>query len=309
MSLLYSIMKPVARKFIKGSSLHKEETYEEFKEVSYKIQSKFRLSLPVINGYVFRDRQLDGFHIIIGKKKDNSTDRVIVYFPGGGCRRWQMPYKSSMKNYMEQTDAELWIPLYPLLPDHDMLDEAEFIVSLHKRMLRRFKPENIVWLGFSAGADIILRAGRHIMQKYKNIPMPGLMIPVSAPSPLISDEAQARMDEIDDRDIVLSSSSFRNMLKYYDPKGDLPRYIIGKADEDDYTGFPKIIMYYGGDEVLAGLAPDFEKSFIRCGLKDYTIKIKEGMPHAYPVFTFLKEGREGEQEIIRDINDYYRENI
>jgi hypothetical protein len=68
-------------------------------------------------------------------------------------------------------------------------------------------------------------------------------------------------------------------------------------------------MYYGGDEVLAGLAPDYEKSFMRCGLKDYTIKIKEGMPHAYPVFTFLKEGREGEQEIIRDINDYYRENI
>ena len=52
-------------------------------------------------------------------------------------------------------------------------------------------------------------------------------------------------------------------------------------------------------------APDYEKSFIRCGVKDYEIKIKEGMPHAYPVFTFLKEGREGEREIIADINRYF----
>ena len=40
---------------------------------------------------------------------------------------------------------------------------------------------------------------------------------------------------------------------------------VGKADEDDYTGFPKVIMYFAGDEVFAGIAPDYEKSFIRCG--------------------------------------------
>jgi len=86
---------------------------------------------------------------------------------------------------------------------------------------------------------------------------------------------------------------FETMVKYYNPNGDLPQYILGKADEDDYTGFPKIIMYFGGDEVFAGIAPDYE------------IKIKEGMPHAYPMFTFLKEGREGEREIIADINRYF----
>lgn len=68
---------------------------------------------------------------------------------------------------------------------------------------------------------------------------------------------------------------------------------------------PKIIMYFAGDEVFAGIAPDFEKSFRRCGVKDYEIRIKPGMPHAWPVFTFLKEGREGEQEIIGDINSFF----
>ena len=46
-------------------------------------------------------------------------------------------------------------------------------------------------------------------------------------------------------------------------------------------------MYFAGDEVFAGIAPDYEKSFKRCGVKDYTIKIREGMPHAWPVFYTL----------------------
>ena len=66
-------------------------------------------------------------------------------------------------------------------------------------------------------------------------------------------------------------------------------------------------MYFGGEEVFAGIAPDYEKSFRRCGVVDYAIKVKEGMPHAWPVFTFLKEGRDGEREIIGDIRDYFSE--
>jgi hypothetical protein len=42
-------------------------------------------------------------------------------------------------------------------------------------------------------------------------------------------------------------------------------------------------------------------------VKDYTIEIKPGMPHAWPVFTFLKEGRDGEREIIDDIKRFFAE--
>lgn len=38
MSLLFSIYKPIVKKKIKGRSLHQEESYEEFKQVSYDIQ-------------------------------------------------------------------------------------------------------------------------------------------------------------------------------------------------------------------------------------------------------------------------------
>ena len=149
MSLLYRFLKPLVRKVVKGSSLHQEESYEEFKQASYDVQKKFKFKLPSIRGYEFRDEQLDGFHIIVGKKAGSEPDRAVVYFPGGGSRRWQLPFKGSIKRYISETGAELWIPLYPLLPDYDLMDETEFTIRVHERMLRRFKPENIVWPVFT----------------------------------------------------------------------------------------------------------------------------------------------------------------
>ena len=242
MSLLYSILKPVVRKVVKGSSLHQEESYEEFKQASYDIQRKFRFALPKIRDYEFRDEQLDGFHIIVGKKASSHPDKAVVYFPGGGSRRWQLPFKSSIKHYIAQTGAELWIPLYPLLPDYDLMDETEFTIRVHEKMLGHFPPEKIVWLGFSGGADVLMQAGRHMVRKYPELPMPGLMIPVSVSGLLISEEAKERMKEIDSRDPLLHWNMFDTMVKYYNPDGNLPQYILGKADEDDYTGFPKIIV-------------------------------------------------------------------
>ena len=307
MSLLYRLLKPIVREVVKGSSIHQEESYEEFKQASYAVQKKFRFALPKIKGYEFRDEQLDGFHIIVGKRAGSAPDRALVYFPGGGSRRWQLPFKSSIKHYISDTDAELWIPLYPLLPDYDLMDETEFTIRVHEKMLQRFQPEAIVWLGFSGGADVLMQAGRHMVQKYPDLPMPGLMIPVSVSGLLMSEEAKARMKEIDPRDPLQHWNMFDTMVKYYDPNGDLPQYILGKADEDDYTGFPKIILYFAGDEVFAGIAPDYEKSFLRCGVKDYEIKIEPGMFHSWPVFTFVKEGRDGEREIVEDINAFFRQ--
>ena len=61
MSLLYAILKPIVREVVKGSSLHQEESYEEFKQASYDVQRKFRFALPEIKGFEFRDEQLEAW--------------------------------------------------------------------------------------------------------------------------------------------------------------------------------------------------------------------------------------------------------
>ena len=78
MSLLYSLLKPIVRKVVKGSSLHREESYEEFKQASYDVQKTFQFKLPSIRGYEFRDEQLEDFHIIVGKKAGSEPDRAFL---------------------------------------------------------------------------------------------------------------------------------------------------------------------------------------------------------------------------------------
>lgn len=297
MSILYSILKPIVRRLVKNGA-HAEESYEDFARTSYAIQAKFEFKLPKKKGYEFRDEIIDGCHCIVGHKAGSDTKRALVYLVGGGERRWQLPGLKAMTRYINETDRDLWIPLYPLYPDYNFLDEVEMICDTHERMLKDYEAEDIAWLGFSAGADLIMSAGRHIVQKGNVLPMPGLMIPVSCCNLKISEESYARMEEIEKRDIMMYARSMKIFPDFYDHDNKLPQYLCGCAAEDDYTGFPKIIMYFGGDEIFAAEAPEYEKAFIRCGVKDYTIHVEPGLFHAYPMFTFVREGKKGEDEII-----------
>lgn len=295
MSVLYSMLKPIIKKAVKGN-IH-QETYEEFAKVSRELQAKFKFRLPKKKGYQFRDEIIDGCHCIVGYKAGSRTKRALLYLVGGANRRYQMPKVSAMVRYMDETDRELWLPLYPLYPDYNVFDEVEMICHTHSRMLQDYEAKDIAWLGFSSGANNLLTTGRHIIQKGYDLPMPGLMITVSCNNVLVSEESFVRMKDIEKRDIMMFADAVKVWSDYYNHDGSLPSYLLGCAATDDYTGFPKVIMYFGEDEIFAAEAPDYAKAFDRCGV-DYTIHVEPGLFHAYPFFTFVKEGKQGEDEII-----------
>lgn len=299
MSALYSLLKPIIKKAAK-SKFH-SESYEEFVRESHRLQAKFKFKLPQRKGYEFKDEVIDGCHCIVGHKLGSDTKRALLYLVGGANRRYQLPKVDSIARYMDETNRDLWLPLYPLYPRHNLLDEAEMICHTYGKMLENYAAEDIAWLGFSSGADNLLAAGRHIIQKGCNLPMPGLMISVSSNNILFSEESYARMKKIEKRDIMMFADSVKRWPDYYNHDGQLPSYLLGCAATDDYTGFPKISMYFGGDEIFAAEAPDYEKAFKRCGVQDYTIHVEPGMFHAYPFFTFIKEGKKGENEIIQEL--------
>jgi acetyl esterase/lipase len=297
MSLLYSVLKVVVRKKVKGNK-HPEETYEDFVRTSYEIQEKFKLRLPKKNGYEFKIEEIDGFQVIIGHETGTASKRALLYLVGGGERRWQMPTEKSMIRYIEETKRDLWIPLYPLLPDYTFLDQVNMILATHRKMAETYGAENVAWLGFSAGADLIMMCGRHVVKTRPEIPMPALMVPVSPCDLVIGDATRARMREIEKRDIMMHADDMDKFAVFYNHDGTVPDHLLGNAAEDDYTGFPKIRMYFGGDEIFAAEAPEYEAAFQRCGVKDFDIHIEPGMFHCYSFFTFLKEGKRGEDELI-----------
>lgn len=297
MAISYQTLKPALRKLIKNRA-HQEQSYEEFVKTSHDIQSKFRFRLPKQKGYVFRDVMISGYHCIVGGRSGRIYQSATVFLVGGGSRRWQLPTKKSMLRYIDEAERELWIPLYPLYPDHDIRDEVNMLLDTHRRMLKRFPAQKIAWVGFSAGADLLMAAGRYLVKAGEPLPMPGLMIPVSCCNLHLSQESRQRMAEIDERDVLLTASMMDSFPAWYDPKGNLPEYYWGNAETDDYSGFPKIRMFFGGDEIFAAEAPAYEAAFQRCGVEDYDVHVEPGAFHAYPMFPIVQEGKQGEDELL-----------
>ena len=59
-----------------------------------------------------------------------------------------------------------------------------------------------------------------------------------------------------------------------------------------------LMYFFGGDEIFAGEAPAYEAAFRRCGVKDAVVHVEPGLFHGYPMFTFVKEGKLGEDYVI-----------
>ena len=55
MSILYSILKPIIKKAVKGNL--NQETYEEFAQVSRELQAKFKFQLPQKSLIISRGRR------------------------------------------------------------------------------------------------------------------------------------------------------------------------------------------------------------------------------------------------------------
>ena len=301
MSLLYSILKPVLRKTaVKKADM----TRADFVRQAERVQKR-DYKLPKIKGYEKQDHTIAGCRCIVYSKQDSDHNKAIVYYAGGGYIRYQLPNQKSIRNYIDKTGCDLWIPMYPLYPACDMYDGVKFGYELHGKMLESYAPEKIVWLGYSAGAVLVMGLGRHIAQENYELPMPGAIVAFSVFNLYTSPESLERMNALKEKDVVMGGELQKQFREFYDPAGAVPKHIAGCAAEDDYSMFPPTLLGFGGDEMMSGDAPDFEAAFQRCNMKDYEIHIEPDTFHAYPVFTFTPEGRKGEQQVI----SYIREKI
>ena len=79
---------------------------------------------------------------------------------------------------------------------------GRMIFECYEKMLRYYKPENIVFLGFSSGAALLLDVITYINELNdggESFPMPGLLIPISPGSVPVTDDEKAAIARLDKR--------------------------------------------------------------------------------------------------------------
>lgn len=89
------------------------------------IQGSSRLALPegVIQGVQCSVRKIGDVQTEVMRKKGSSPQRAILYLFGGG---FALPPDrgdlSFCRDFVKNTDSEVWMPMLPIAPDADLND-------------------------------------------------------------------------------------------------------------------------------------------------------------------------------------------
>ncbi|WP_342771554.1 alpha/beta hydrolase, partial [Methanoculleus sp. UBA331] len=170
-------------------------------------------------------------------KKDAKPRRAVLYLFGGG---YVLPPDKGdflfAVETAEATDAEVWFPVYPLLPRYKLVDAVRMVMEIYGMMLERFPAEQITFIGFSSGAALACSVCIQNKQEGFRYPMPSSLILVSSGTQLPpSGEQMREMERLAPKDPMIPPSFFQNIGPLLAAQED--RYLLSPALYD-LTGFP-----------------------------------------------------------------------
>lgn len=121
------------------------------------IQAKPPIS-TVLN-YVVKEEKFAGRRVFIISPKENKKkiNKYIFYLHGGAYvmeatyKHWQF-----LEDIVDETGMTLILPDYPLAPKYTYRDVFEMVTPLYKEVINKCKKENVIAMGDSAGAGILL---------------------------------------------------------------------------------------------------------------------------------------------------------
>lgn len=224
---------------------------------------------------------------------------VLFVFGGGMILGSDAGDIGLARRIAEQTDSDVWFPYYPMCHEHDMLENVRMIFECYENMLQFYKPESIVFLGFSSGGALVLDLITYINERNdggEHIPMPGLLIPISPGSVPVSDRERELLQKLDSRDIMIPASYMELADEIMRHGHDIPQKYTATA-HGDFRNAPMTHIYYGSAETLYAFAPSYAASFRKAGSK-CVIHVGKGMHHCYAIQYFIPGCKPAFDEIM-----------
>ena len=230
---------------------------------------------------------------------------ILFVFGGGMILGSDKGDVGLCRKIAQTTERDVWFPYYPLCHEHDMLENVRMIFECYTKMLRFYDPENIIFLGFSSGGALILDLITYINERNdsgENIPMPGLLIPVSPGSVPVNDKERERIRRLDKKDIMIPASYMELAREIMCCGHDVPEKYLATA-HGDFRNAPVTHFYYGSHETLYAFAPSYAASYKKAGA-DCTFHVGKGMHHCYALQYFIPGCKPAFDEIMGLINDH-----
>ncbi len=305
---LYKLTKAV----VKAAKIRKSlvGTKEEVLAKAAKMNAKSRhFTMPNDSKAHYTDHLIqERYHCLEINIEKKRRDKAILFVFGGGMILGSDKGDVGLsRKIAETTNSDVWLPYYPLCHAHDMLENVQMIYECYAIMLTFYKPENIVFLGFSSGGALILDLITYINElndSGSSIPMPGMLIPISPGSVPVIDAENTAIKALDKRDIMIPAAYMYTAREIMCHGREIPEKYLATA-HGDFRRAPMTHFYYGSAETLYAFAPSYAESFRKAGAK-CVIHVGKGMHHCYALQYFIPGCKPAFNEVMRLIQNYFK---
>lgn len=186
------------------------------------------LSRDFFREYYFLKRKFMGKDVfILSKIQNNNTskkykqNKVILYLHGGSyVGKIEKYHWNFLKDIIEDTNATIIIPDYPLTPEKTYIDVFKMMEPLYKEIIENIKDKEFILMGDSAGAGMALALYQRNGKLNRRLPDKTILI-----SPWL--DVRMNNSEIDKiNDPVLKRSLLKLSGKKYAGKNGLKSYLV-----------------------------------------------------------------------------------
>ena len=245
-------------------------------------------------------KNFDGAVVYALRVRGTKPKKAVLYLFGGGYILPPDPGDLILCGQIASAcDAEVWFPIYPMAPDHRLVETLECTLSVYRHILTRYGHESIRLFGTSSGGGQAMSLCLYIKNKYPEIPLPGRLV-LQSPGMQVppSDAQRGKMERLKKYDVMIPPVFF-----------DRIALVLAQGEEAyllspllcDISGFPGIDVFYGTHEVMYAYLDDLKAHCERYGVP-LCAHIGEGMMHCWGAMEFVPEAKAVRQEYFKALN-------
>ncbi len=266
---------------------------EDFQKLLAEYQEKQKKPLKIpykkMQGFNIDTKTIDGTVCYVVRKKEVAAKKAVLYLFGGGYILPPDPGDIVLCGQIAQEcEAQVWFPLYPMAPEHRLVETLQSTLQVYREMLKAWAAENIRFFGTSSGGGQAMSLCVYMRQEYSDLPLPGKLV-LQSPGLQVppSDKQKAEMEKLKKKDVMIPPRFFDSIAPIL-ATGD-EAYLLSPVLYN-LSGFPSIDIFYGTKEVMIAYLPDMKEACAKYQVPLH-VHLGEGMMHCWGAMEFVPEAR------------------
>jgi monoterpene epsilon-lactone hydrolase len=221
-------------------------------------------------------------------------ERVVLYLHGGGFFvHLPKSYKRFAQRLADVFGATVYVPAYRLAPEHRHPAATNDCLAVYSALLDDgCDPRQLCLMGDSAGGNLALVT--LLRARDEKLPLPACAAVISPGADLTLSGASYSRNA--DADPFIPIRALHQVVEQYVGAEHATHPHVSPM-LGDFTGLPPLAILVGSTEVLLDSSIATAESCNAAGVS-VVLQVWRQMPHVFPLFSFLPEGRMAMQHMV-----------